>query len=164
MKVIIDYLQDSDYNDIAYKSVSRQLEEFRVIKCANPEELKRNLSELGQFNEDGILTILSHGHERGLAKGTWDSLVTWCELVEQTNRCKGNHDFILNLLSVCNSNNIHNAADFCNHSIDEIWVTTNQVVSIQKALLALTENSFNNFKNNLDDEESILYDRIVGGL
>jgi hypothetical protein len=161
MYIIIDYLLDSDYRSLGFKAVEKSLEKFTVTKCENPADIKKTIIEYGQLNDDTIITIFSHGHERGLAKGTWESLITWCELLELINRCKGNHKITLNLLSVCNSNSIQISANFFNHKIDEIWVTTSEVVSISKSLLALNASSFDDFRGQLEDDEIGLYENIV---
>ena len=161
MNIVIDYLSNSDYDSLAYKAVEKSLEKYTVTKCENPADIKKTIIEYGQLNEDTIITIFSHGHEKGLAKETWESLITWCELLELISKCKGNNMLKLNLLSVCNSNNIQISANFCNHQIDEIWVTTSEVMSISKSLLALNTFSFDDFKEQLEDEDNELYENLV---
>ncbi len=161
MNIIIDYLQETDYELPSYMSAKKQLNEFEITKCEKLNDIKNFIPGYGQFDKDVILTILSHGHERGLAKGTWDSLLTWSELIELINSCKGYHKITLNLLSVCNSKNIQFSANFCTHQIDEIWVTTSEVVSISKSLLALNTFSFDDFKEQLEDEDKELYENLV---
>lgn len=73
----------------------------------------------------------------------------------------GNYKLVLNLIAVCNSNRISTVANFCNHQIDEIWVTTSDVVSINKSLLALNASSFDDFKEQLEDDEIGIYENIV---
>jgi hypothetical protein len=63
----------------------------------------------------------------------------------------------LNLSAICNSFNIRTSAEFCNHKIDEFWVTNNETLSISKSLLALKENNFESFIYKLENEEKILY-------
>jgi hypothetical protein len=161
INIIIDYLQETDYNQPACKCTELQLEKLGIVRCENSDDIKNTILGYGQFDEDVFLTILSHGHERGLAKETWESLITWCELLELINRCKENHKITLNLLSVCNSNSIQISANFCNHKIDEIWVTTSEVVSISKSLLALNASSFDDFNEQLEEDERVLYENIV---
>lgn len=156
--IIIDYLSALDYNNLPYKSVEKELQKFEVLKCNNFDSFKVVIEKIGILDEDTIFTILSHGHARGIAKGTYDTLITWCELIEIVNRCKGEHILKLNLLAICNSDNIQISADFCKHKINEIWVTNNTTFSIYKSLLAIKEITFENFINNLDDEEKSLYE------
>jgi len=160
MKIIIDYLMKTDYDQPAYKAVLKYIEKFQIIKCENLYDIENAIRNIIPFNEDAIITFLSHGHKRGLAKETWDSLVTWCELLALVNNNLGNYKLVLNLIAVCNSNRISTVANFCNHQIDEIWVTTSDVVSINKSLLAI-EAGFDNFKNELDEAEIEIYQKIV---
>lgn len=155
--IIIDYLSAEDYNEPPYKSALKELEKYEVIKCNNITDFKNEIEKIGTLNENTILTILSHGNLRGIAKGTYETLTTWCELIEIVNRCKGEHILKLNLLAICNSNNIQISANFCNHKINEIWITSNETFSIFKSLLALKEETFESFIYNLEDEEKSLY-------
>jgi hypothetical protein len=161
MKIIIDYLMKTDYDQPAYKAVLKYIEKFQIIKCENLYDIENAIRNIIPCNEDAIITFLSHGHERGLAKETWDSLVTWCELLALVNNNLGNYKLVLNLIAVCNSNRISTVANFCNHQIDEIWVTTSDVVSINKSLLALNASSFDDFNEQLEDDEKVLYENIV---
>jgi hypothetical protein len=158
MNIILDYLQESDYEHPSYKSATNQLEKMKVIKCEAKEDFKQTILGFGQFNEDITLTILSHGHEKGIAKGTWDSLISWDEIIELINGCKGNYDLKLNLLSICNSKCILSSSSFYKQRIDEVWLTNSNVVSINKALYALSASSFYEFKNQLEENEKELYE------
>lgn len=161
MKIIIfDYLSAQDYNNPPYKSAEKEIYKNQVIRCNNIDDFNKEIEKIGILDESTILTILSHGHVRGITKGTYETLITWCELIEIVNRCKGNHSLKLNLLAICNSFNIQTSACFCNHKIDEFWITNNETVSISKSLLALKDTTFESFINKLEDEEKILY-RII---
>ena len=158
MNIILDYLKESDYEHPSYKSTTNQLEKMKVIKCESAKDFKQTIPGFGQFNEDIPLTILSHGHEKGIAKGTWDSLINWDEIIELINGFKGNYNLKLNLLSICNSNCILSSSSFYKQRIDEVWLTNSKVVSKSKALNALRASSFYEFKNQLDEEERELYE------
>ena len=158
--IIIDYLSAIDHNNLPYKSVEKELQKYEVLKCNNFDSFKGVIEKIGILDEDTIFTILSHGHARGIAKGTYDTLITWYELIDIVNHCKGEHILKLNLLAICNSDNIQKSADFCKHKINEIWVTNNATFSISKSLLALNKINFEYFIDNLDDEERDLYSTI----
>jgi hypothetical protein len=158
MKIIIfDYLSVQDYNNPPYKSAEKEIYKNQVLRCNNIDDFNKEIEKIGILDESTILTILSHGHVRGITKGTYETLITWCELIEIVNRCKGGHILKLNLLAICNSDNIQISANFCNHKIDEFWITSNETFSIFKSLLALKEETFESFIYNLEDEEKSLY-------
>ncbi|WP_433763698.1 hypothetical protein [Flavobacterium ginsenosidimutans] len=158
--IIIDYLMHDDYQKPAYKAATADLSRAHVIKCQNYADLLQTFINLGAQNEDTVITIMGHAHARGLSKGTGDSLVTWAELINSVNYAKGNSKLVLNLLAVCNTYLIEDWTSFCNHNINEFWVTQNQAPSIKKAILASQAGSFDSFFYSLEEEDQQLYKSI----
>jgi hypothetical protein len=158
--IIVDYLSDGDYVQPSYVSAKKDIKKHKVIKCNDYVSFEREITQLGTFEENTILTILSHGHIRGIAKGTYDTLITWCELIKIVNNCKGNHLLILNLLAVCNSSNIETFTNFCINQIDEYWVSNDNVNSITKSIDALRHSNLATFIGLLEEEEKSLYKSI----
>lgn len=154
---IIDYLSEQDRDELAYKSVKKELNSLNVTQCSNSDELLTVLNNLNTDNDSIILTILTHGHERGITFGTFDSLITWCELCEKVNSIRTTYSLTLNLITVCNSYFIIPYKKILGANIDRIWISTDTVVSIKKGLLASKESTFENFIYNLEEEEKKLY-------
>jgi hypothetical protein len=159
-QILIDYLPIADKSDLAYKAISNKINLLNPLQPINSNDFLFSLSNLKSDNEPLLITILSHGHNRGITFGTFETLVTWCELCENVNMIKTNFPVILNLIAVCNSNSISPYKTSLGHKIDEIWVSTNSVHSIDKGLSASESPSFDFFISLLDDEEKILYKKI----
>lgn len=161
-KIIIEYLNERDFEGLGYKTVSKSLEKRVTFKCKTSENFTKHIeNDLELLENDTIVTIVSHSFlNRGIAAHTWESLITWAELIHLINSKKGNKKLILNLTAICNSYYITQMAKFCNHQIDEIWISTNPVMSISKALLAMDSFNFEIFHGNLDEDEKDLYQKL----
>lgn len=159
-QILLDYLPIADKNDLAYKAIEKKIKQLNPLQPIDSSDFSESLSHLKSDNEPLIITILSHGHNRGITFGTYETLVTWCELCEKVNTIRTNYPVILNLIAVCNSISIAPYKTNLGHKIDEIWVSTNFVRSIDKGLKAFESPSFDFFISLLDDEEKILYKRI----
>lgn len=155
--IIIDYLSEEDRTGLAYRAVKNEIDSLNPIRCNNSDRFLQALSFLNTDNDPLIITILSHGHLRGITFGTYASLITWCELCEKLNFIRTNNSLTLNLIAICNSHLIIPYKISLGVNIDRIWVSTNTVISINKGLLASKENEFSNFVNKLDDKEKSLY-------
>ncbi|MEN6502179.1 MAG: hypothetical protein ABFC55_07360 [Tenuifilaceae bacterium] len=160
-QVLIDYLSPNDRIDLAYKTVESQINRSNPYRPNNSQELLDLLESLNLNTDSLMITILSHGHTRGITFGTYDSLLTWCELCEKINSLRTNFPLILNLTAICNSYQIIPYKKVLGCKIDRIWISTNTVNSINKGLLAIQNNSFNDFIEQLDDSEIDLYKEII---
>ena len=160
-QILIDYLSTKDRTDIPYKAVESEIIKMKPLQPNDSNDFFLLLENINSDNETITITILSHGHDRGITHGTFDSLITWCELCEKINRLRTNFSLTLNLLAICNSFLIIPYKKTFGQNIDKIWVTTNTVNSINKGLLATQHSTFNDFIGNLDDEETNLYKEIL---
>lgn len=158
-KIIIDYLNDHDYEQPAYKSAKKNFSDAQVIQCSNYEAFIQKFKAL-ELNQNTIITFMAHSHPRGLNKGSGDTLITWAELIDALSSAKRNHIVILNLLAVCSSYNIEPWLSFCRHNINEFWLSKSVVESISKSLLAANSLSFETFHDNLEEEDQSLYKKI----
>jgi hypothetical protein len=154
---IIDYLSEQDRNELAYKAVQKDIDSLNPTQCANSDELLTVLNNLNTDNDSLILTILTHGHVRGITFGTYASLISWCELCKNANSIRTTHPLTLNLITICNSDLIIPYKKDLGTKIDKIWVSTDSVLSINKGLLVAKESSFKNFFYKLEEEEKGLY-------
>lgn len=107
-QVLIDYLSSNDRKELAYKVAESQINKLNPHRPSNSQELLDLLESLNSISDSLMITILSHGHNRGITFGTY-----------------------------------------------------NTVNSINKGLLAIENNSFNDFIAQLDDSEIELYKEIV---
>jgi hypothetical protein len=160
-QVLIDYLSSNDRSELAYKIVESQINRLKPFRPNNSQELLDFLVSLNTNNNSLLITILSHDHDRGITFGTYDSLLTWCELCEKINSIRTNFPLILNLTAICNSLRIIPYKKGLGSKIDKIWISTSNVNSINKGLLAIKNNSFNSFIEQLDDTEINLYKEII---
>ncbi len=160
-QVLIDYLSSNDRKELAYKVAESQINKLNPHRPSNSQELLDLLESLNSNSDSLMITILSHGHNRGITFGTYNSLLTWCELCEKINCLRTNFPLTLNLTAICNSYQIIPYKKVSGCKIDRVWISTNTVNSINKGLLAIENNSFNDFIAQLDDSEIELYKEIV---
>lgn len=102
-QILIDYLSSNDRNEVAYRTAKSEISRANPFKPKDSKELLKLLENQNSDSEATMITILSHGHNRGITFGTYDSLLTWCELCEKVNNIRTNFPLILNLTAVCNS-------------------------------------------------------------
>ena len=102
-QILIDYLSSKDRGELAYKAAKPKIDIANLFKPNNSEELLMLLGSLNTDDNSLMITILSHGHKRGITYGYYDSLLTWCELCEIVNSARTNFPLILNLTAICNS-------------------------------------------------------------
>lgn len=159
-QILYDYLSAEDKNGIAYRVSANKIKHLTPLQPSNSIDFLMSLSIFNSDYEPLLITILSHGHNRGVTFGTYEALVTWCELCEKVNEIRTNFPIVLNLIAVCNSISIAKYKTNLGRKIDEIWVSTNPVYSIEKGLKASDCPSFDFFINLLDDEEKTVYKKI----
>ena len=159
-QILIDYLPLEIKKDLAYKAASSKIKQIYSLQPIDSNDFITSVSQLNSDNEPLLITILSHGHSRGITFGTYTSLVTWSELCEIINATRTIFPVFLNLIAICNSNLIESYKETYGYKIDEIWVSTNTVISINKSLLASNNSSFESFVSFLDDSEKSLYKSI----
>ncbi len=91
MKLVIDYLLEEDRQSYpGYKAAAKMLQKLNVFKIHKAEDFLILIASQHSHQEELIITIIAHGHPRGITVGTFQSLISWCELANSINKTRTN--------------------------------------------------------------------------
>jgi len=157
--IIIDLISKAKRDEPSYKAGMKTLSKLHNFIHFSPESEKELFANILKNNSDDdsiIFTFLAHGGQSGLSNN-FDLRVSYVDIFNIAGTVRTRNKVIINFLANCVSEQSlkHLPA---NHSIDEVWYTSQETISIDKAIRAAA-GGFQNFYDLLDINEQTLYQR-----